>query len=387
MLKVLNVVTDEKFIDSLIEIFDYFEKYHHEYLVLRNSLQPTFKHIKKTERVLQMTPLQATYYFERHNFDVVFIHNLIFTQTPFFLKLKPSVQICWFAWGMDIYGQPNYGGAFVNIENILGKDDKQYASTSVKDILLENAYTLYYNHLSYRKSLKAVMKRVNYFVGVLPNEYDLLRKYNKSIFNAEQLIFNYFNPNDLKTENDLGQTFFVGENVLVGNSATPTNNHLELLDILKETDTYNRKFIFPLSYGIEKYKDAVKEKANQVLGERFLPLNSFMSYDEYMATIQNCGYAIFNHVRQQGIGNLISALWNGNKVFLNPNSVAYRYYKGIGFRIYTTQDLLNKGLQNPMNKEDIIYNRQVFLKYYGKEASYNKVLKLLEYIEHNTHKK
>src|SRR6185503_12335549 len=62
-----------------------------------------------------------------------------------------------------------------------------------------------------------------------------------------------------------------GPDILVGNSATPENNHLEVIEHLARLGTAGRKVIVPLSYGrgsgSELYAAAVRRAGERLLGD------------------------------------------------------------------------------------------------------------------------
>ena len=88
---------------------------------------------------------------------------------------------------------------------------------------------------------------------------------------------------------------------------------------------------------------------------------------------------IMNHVRQQAIGNIITGLYLGMKVYINKKSPVFKllYNKKIIF--YTVQDDLvpeNTAALSSLPKAAIEHNRQIIEKYWNKDAVY----KLIENI-------
>ena len=82
---------------------------------------------------------------------------------------------------------------------------------------------------------------------------------------------------------------------MIGNSAVPTNNHLDILNYLRNNDTTSwKKIIIPLSYGgTESYKKVVIDEGVSLFGDRMMPLQSFMPLDKYTRIMSNCKTAIF----------------------------------------------------------------------------------------------
>ena len=103
-----------------------------------------------------------------------------------------------------------------------------------------------------------------------------------------------------------------------------------------------------------------------------------MPLSDYTKLMQTCKVVIMNHYRQQAVGNIISAVYLGAKVFLNKENSAYLYLKGLGCPIYEiTEDLnchndilgltdneINYNcflLQNDINQEKLVKNFKTFL--------------------------
>ena len=63
-------------------------------------------------------------------------------------------------------------------------------------------------------------------------------KYFKFSFYPIEFLYN----NEIDTSNS-------GNNILIGNSRSYANNHLEIFSILSKFNIANRKVIVPLSYG------------------------------------------------------------------------------------------------------------------------------------------
>ena len=98
-----------------------------------------------------------------------------------------------------------------------------------------------FNHNNNRS---LALARVDYFSPVLDSEYSLVCKYN-SWFRAKYINWNYGT-----VEDDLllsgSNVNCVGDNLLVGNSATDTNNHYEVFESIKsQLNLEHRKVIVP----------------------------------------------------------------------------------------------------------------------------------------------
>ena len=123
----------------------------------------------------------------------------------------------------------------------------------------------------------------------------------------------------------------VGRDVLVGNSATATNNHLEVFELLARTPAANdRRIIVPLSYGDTCYRDAVLERGRTLFGERFVPLVDYVAPDVYRALLQSAGHVFLGHVRQQAVGNVCIMLLKGARLYVNTQNPVYTWLEDLG---------------------------------------------------------
>lgn len=138
--------------------------------------------------------------------------------------------------------------------------------------------------------------------------------------------------------------------ILLGHAASPTNNHLEVLDWFKTFHTKKPFKVFcPLSYGSREYAEKVCEHGKAVLGDKFIPLLELMSPEDYADFLNTVDVAIMNHKRQEGLGNIIALLYLGKKVYVRSDTVTHSFLCRMGVDVFDTINLLIN------NQEDIFY--------------------------------
>lgn len=123
-------------------------------------------------------------------------------------------------------------------------------------------------------------------------------------------------------------------NVLVGNSATETNHHLEVFEMLKKFLPNKIEVYVPLSYGDEPYREMILHEGRQLLGEAFHPIVTYMKYEDYVAFLAKMDIGIFNNDRQQGMGNITIMLALGKKVYARDDTSMWKRYEREGKCIY-----------------------------------------------------
>ena len=129
--------------------------------------------------------------------------------------------------------------------------------------------------------------------------------------------------------------------LLVGNSADPSNNHIDMFDKILATGAVEqiKKIYCPLSYGDHKYGERVERYGHEVFGNMFIPLKDFMPLDEYNAILESVNVAIFNHDRQQAMGNTINLLGMGKKVFIKSGTSTWDLLNRLGITVFDVEDL------------------------------------------------
>lgn len=210
------------------------------------------------------------------------------------------------------------------------------------------------NGLEVTKHQNLFLSDNNDFIPVFPIEYDLIKENN--FFNAklfmERGVFRDFDESLLSHEVPSSDG-----NILLGNSATFTNNHIDIIELLKDLKIQNRKIIVPLSYGEKKYSEFIKSKVD----DKYQILENFLLFSEYEKLISSCSYAISGAIRQQSIGNINMCLLKGVKVFLYSNSLIYKQLKRDGYIVFSIEEDLNeKELITPLSYDDMIHNQNVF---------------------------
>src|SRR5690606_28840957 len=108
--------------------------------------------------------------------------------------------------------------------------------------------------------LSAITK-VNLIVPIVPGGYHLLKSQYK--VTAGLFHMNYVNPIFLAPQ----ASEAVGHNILLGNSSSYTNNHIEAIDQIANLDLQDRRVIIPLNYGDKDYGLFVKSYAYKTLGK------------------------------------------------------------------------------------------------------------------------
>lgn len=205
-------------------------------------------------------------------------------------------------------------------------------------------FLIYGEYDAFRKIVN--INNANVFVAPVPGEpgiYEKVSKYRKQI-----------------SEN----------RILLGNSATETNRHIEIIDRLKNIKNVTCEIHCPLAYGDKKYGDRIIEYGIKIFGsDKFFPLRKYMPLKKYFQYLADIDVAIFNNDRQQATANIEYMLSLGKKVYLNPNTSMYVHYNKIGCYVYDAEKLERESfsdiIEYPQSKAE--HNRRCILEYNSDE--------------------
>lgn len=177
-----------------------------------------------------------------------------------------------------------------------------------------------------------VIKNMGYLVTYLPGDVEYAKerygakgKYIKNLGYLSN-IFSLICSTDRKSNETI--------NILVGNSADPANEHIEALAKLEKFKDFNIKIYAPLSYGNKIYAASVAEYGLSIFGDKFEAITEFMEFEEYISFLENIDIAIFNHKRQQAMGNTISLLGMGKVVYLRKDTSQAEFFENIDVKVY-----------------------------------------------------
>lgn len=374
--KIANIVKDDKFIDCLFDSMALLnDKWENDYLLVRNKKPNFYKYIKNTDRITFVQTDAFLGYLVDQKYDAVFLHSLPSLPIELIPEIDKRIKVFWFAWGKDIYELPPHKPLIEcslikpETQKVLDKYKKNNTliqKKKLKDYLRPLKYKLFGS--PYDKGIKEyhkAIKRIDYFSGVLEYEYDLMKSVKG--FRAKRVTFKYVSLHGLE---NLGFAQLCnGHNILIGNSAAITNNHLDIIPYLKKLNLGERKIILPLSYPDTKdYIEDISNAYTKEFGKNTMVLKVFMPSQDYSNLISSCSIAIFYIERQQAIGNINMALIKGCKVFLSETNPVYTYYKDLGLKVFSVQqDLVQKEIDSPLSMEDIENNRTILSKRTNKE--------------------
>lgn len=350
---ILHLLTDEKFTDYAIRQFE-LEEFESEFVLIpSNGLIHLVKCLDKVQVILQNSCEFINLLDSLNKYNAIVLHGMHWGEweAPLIRKIPNNVKLAWIFWGGDLYGRSD-----VNIKN-LAPITKIFVR--IRDFTKKSS-----NNISWEIP-RELFKRVDYCLS------DELEEYNfaKNELNNE-MIFHWYNYYSLEeTLGDLIEKRSVGNNIIIGNSATKECNYFDILFKVKFINIGHRSIILPLSYGSPWIRNFVS-KLSKFLFKNVIPLCDFLNRKEYNERLLNCNTMIMAHHYPQAQGNIITGLWLGMKVFLSEKNMTYHYFKRIGCHVYSIEKDLNrnnKELFQSEKEENIKHNREILSYWYSKD--------------------
>lgn len=213
---------------------------------------------------------------------------------------------------------------------------------------------------------KKLIKKIGLFMTFASPDYDLMYKW----FGADGKQFDILYPSNANFE-QLYAIRNVDKNnektvrILLGNSATSTNRHEEALEWLAKYKKEDIEIICPLSYGDMIYGNYIADIGRDIFGEKFIPITEYMNIDEYTELLNSVDIAVYNNNRQQATGNIEILGYLGKKIYVRSDIATWGHYVDRdGCRFFDTTLIPSLNFEEfcVMNREDIDYNEQYFLK-------------------------
>lgn len=376
---ILHIVSDEKFIDDAYKMFHAAAPGENRFLLVSNRPKQ-LKYIKETpvEFISEREFLGKKFAKSLDTYDFVVFHSLSSERyLQLIMNAGPKVKFVWIGFGADYY-------RYLNAPLLMPKTQKLYdqlLSDIEKTPSLKERVKHYFKKKLYLKDInnrEKVINRIDFFAPVLPEEYEMVKNAFHE-FSPKPIDWNYGTLQILVGNYDTFRP--EGDNILLGNSATFTNNHLEAFDVIKKINLEGRRIITPLSYGNPSYKEIIIEEGRRVFDEHFVPLTDFMPLNEYKQILSSCSICIQNYLRQQGTGNSVLMMYLGAKVFLNEANPFYRFLKNNGAILYKMEELSDENISTPLSDEEISNNREVLERFISEDVVLAKTKNLIDTVK------
>lgn len=336
MFKFLHIGSNENFIVSIIKFIEENFEFEQHQFHLKSGMGAALR--RTNVRVYDHVLLEKLkYYFlviiKMHKAEKIILHGLFDIKLVLILFLFPWLlkKCYWVIWGGDLY-----------IYKLSKKNWKWKCNEFFR---------------------KPVIKNIGHLVTYIKGDIQLAREwYDAKGEYVECLMYLsnvYQDYHFEKSKSDV-------TTILLGNSADPSNEHLEVLQKLAQFKDQNIKVITPLSYGNKEYAQQIILEGKKQLGGKFQPLTDFMPFDEYLKILAEVDVAIFNHKRQQAMGNTITLLGLGKKVYMRSDVAQWQLFQELGVEVNDVATLENT-LFEEIDRPNLS-NKAIVKNYFSKES-------------------
>ena len=255
--------------------------------------------------------------------DKIYIHGLFCNRLMYLLTIQPWIlkKCYWVMWGGDLYAH-----------NSLTKDWRWSKNEWLR---------------------RFIIKRIGHFVTYIKGDYELAKKW----YGANGEYHNCFMyQSNLYKEYAVPPKQGDAKNILVGHSADRTNNHAEVFERLRPYANQDIQIFCPLSYGPRKHANEIAKLGKEMFGDRFIPIADFLPSEKYLELLGQIDIAVFAHKRQQAMGNTISLLGLGKKLFLSSDTTQWQFLSDLGVKVFDLRhlDLLKLDANDRVNNQHII---------------------------------
>lgn len=370
-MKILHLINDHQVIERTLGVYENIFPKQNDVLLFNNMAE--IKHLDKYASVPVVTSKNLKSVAKSYDFSgvtYVIAHYMTMDKIDFIKFVPKDIHVCWEVYGYDLYNQflePNgYQISYTDPRPYLKYSFAiQHLNVLFKIGLILKGYKAPFTWQKNRE-FKYISNRINSIQYCCSYDAKFIEKYShRSIPSYE--VFNYSLSEVLGDLKD--SPFTSGKHILVGNSASFSNNHLYVLGFLKKVGlTPNTKLIMPLSYGgTTKYADFVEKEYCYAFPQKVNTLRDYMPLHEYNKMFLDINSCIMSAWRQESIGTIIMCLYLGIKVFMSNKSPLYKWLVECGFKLFELESVTHESLESPLDDDIRQFNRHLVLERYSEE--------------------
>ncbi|PCJ95742.1 MAG: hypothetical protein COA45_12000 [Zetaproteobacteria bacterium] len=344
-MKILHLCVQEKFTPPLIEfVRENFVDDEHMFMTFGDHENFPYEAGKDTMHVGSQLKQILSIIRELNSADKIIVHSFARHFIIFFLQPWLLGRAYWVIWGGDLYNNISPSGGLKSL-------------------------------LKWR-FFRCIIKGFGGIVCFVKGDYELAVKTfgTKAPFIECVLYGGNVDFFDLEPKEDLGST----KTILLGNSASMSNEHEYALDKLAPFKNENIRIICPLSYhddGGAGYLDSVIQKGSTIFGDKFVPIMDYMPLNDYLEILSTVDICVFGHKRQQGLGNAITVLGSGKKVFMRNDITSWDFFSDLGVEVYDVESFSLDPMDPVIAKNNAILIRE----YFSKENALKQMNNLYKY--------
>lgn len=296
-----STVYNVQIVYMINENLSYFNKDEHLFIISNRNV---YEQVKDYENVILEKNISTNFkkfkkYANMCNY--IFLHSNTLSAKVLALSSKKTLnKIVWCEWGHDLYDGKTIG--------------KQKISLNIRNI---------------SKRIKNLIKKEKskkfYAIGI-GFQYDVIeakRKYGKNM-RIVMTPYGYVKDNKAKIDNIIKDNKKDNNytKIMIGHSAYPFLNHIELMKKLEKYKDENIKISLVLAYGDDKYSKTVQSEAKRIFGSNKVEIiEKMMSQEEYIKYLETVDICCLDYKHQAALANTYMLLYMGKKLFLNRDGI------------------------------------------------------------------
>lgn len=361
--RILHLIQREKITSQIIDNFSQLDSSENIFWIFSGDNYyyegSAEKHLLSNSNINEVIRLES--------YDALVVHGLYPQFAKIICEIVIDIKIAWFVWGFDIYNRPKIRSSLLGDRTLTTISLKRRLFEFVKkNGFLRKIFYLSSSKIDSELYIERAYRRIDFFCSYIYEDYIFFNKnYNHNTKYLEVLF--------TSLDQYLGgtQSIKVGaeaRDILIGNSNSRENNHLDVFFRLKNVENKEMRFYVPLSYGDDcVYKDFVLKDGKELLKEQFVPLLDFMEIQEYFNILKSCSAAIFYHYRQQAMGNIIALLFMGVRVYLSTRNPVYNFCLRNNLIVYDFDRDFQTFGNKIMIEDDVEHNRRILCDFFSQE--------------------
>jgi dTDP-N-acetylfucosamine:lipid II N-acetylfucosaminyltransferase len=325
----LHIVSDSKFSNTFYTNL-------HEIGLLSNNKIIARSNQKSLSYITHPVPFASLYSREFANlagdtqqYEQVFIHQF----SPLMYRWVARHQFTklnWMVWGGDLYNLP-----FVD-QDFYEPQTRAYRRVHPSRENFLYLLKLYLTNLPFRRQAYAKVACLytwmhSEFKFAMQNIKGLEAKYEFFFYENQVPYQNLDVVRRTATKNDRLR-------IVVGNSATPTNNHIDAIERISASGL-QADLIIPVGYGEPNYVEFLKKNTDFYTNGSIEFVERFMDFNDYVQLLSNADALVMNHIRPQGYGNIFMMMYLGKPVFLNAKNLSLSDLNSAGLQWFPLTDL------------------------------------------------
>lgn len=360
-MKLLHLMQDEKVINRTIDLFEAALPGQNKFVVMRPLSRCRYvKYHDNTAFLEYDSEAFWNYVGNTDDYSRIVLHFLDGEKTDFIGRITHP-HITWMIWGADMYQ-----GFLTQCGYNLYKEPIFRSKPTLKDYIRRLVKLQWKSKSNEREEFE---KRVSVLdkiesVAAMPGDLALLKKYFPQTQKYKLARFFYYPIDEILGEK-LKDKSCAGRNILVGNSSSPTGNHVSVFEAIKPYVTGATRVNVILSYGNAQYANFVSGHGRSILGDSFNPIKDFMPIDEYNQLLCGNRYFIYGNLRQEAVGNILVAFALQGTVYLDECNPLYADFKEMGFAVKSLTDIEKEHGLYPISVEQALKNKRIVNEHYS----------------------